>query len=126
MIIYLKLLLTAFFWGETFIAGRVVVVNAGPFSAAFLRFGIASVFLGLFVWRNNGNLPRLTLKQWVSVVCLGMTGVFAYNVFFFKGLGLIEAGRADGVTAYRHAVRLYGNIFDKPTGFLMDSNRTIN
>jgi len=99
MIIYLKLLLTAFFWGGTFIAGRVVVVNAGPFSAAFLRFGIASVFLGLFVWRNNGKLSRLTLKQWVAVACLGMTGVFAYNVFFFKGLGLIEAGRAAVIIA---------------------------
>lgn len=99
MIIYLKLLLTAFFWGGTFIAGRIVVVNAGPFSASFLRFGIASVFLGLFVWRNNGNLPRLTLKQWVSVTCLGITGVFAYNVFFFKGLDLIEAGRAAVIIA---------------------------
>ncbi|UCD32452.1 MAG: EamA family transporter, partial [Desulfobacterales bacterium] len=59
----------------------------------------ASVFLGLFVWRNNGNLFRLTIKQWVSVVCLGMTGVFAYNFFFFKGLGLIEAGRAAVIIA---------------------------
>ena len=99
MIIYSKLLLTAFFWGGTFIAGRVVTANAGPFSAAFLRFCIASVFLGLFVWRNNGNLSRLTVKQWVSVVCLGMTGVFAYNFFFFKGLGLIEAGRAAVIIA---------------------------
>lgn len=99
MIIYLKLLLTAFFWGGTFIAGRVIAGNVGPFSAAFLRFSIASVFLGLFVWRINGNLSRLTLKQWVSVMFLGMTGVFAYNVFFFKGLSLVEAGRAAVIIA---------------------------
>ncbi len=99
MIIYFKLLLTAFFWGGTFIAGRAIAGHVGPFSAAFLRFSIASVFLGLFVWRSKGNLSRLTLKQWVSVVFLGMTGVFAYNVFFFKGLSLVEAGRAAVIIA---------------------------
>jgi drug/metabolite transporter (DMT)-like permease len=99
MIIYLKLLLTAFFWGGTFIAGRVIAGHVGPFSAAFLRFSIASVFLGIFVWRTKGNFSRLTLKQWVSVVCLGMTGVFAYNVFFFKGLSFVEAGRAAVIIA---------------------------
>ena len=99
MIIYLKLLLTALFWGGTFIAGRAIAGNVGPFSAAFLRFCIASVFLGLFVWRTNNNLLPLTLKQWVSVFFLGMTGVFAYNVFFFKGLSLVEAGRAAVIIA---------------------------
>lgn len=99
MIIYFKLLLTAFFWGGTFIAGRMIAENVGPFSAAFLRFSIASVFLGVFIWRNNSNFPRLTPKQWVSILFLGMTGVFAYNVFFFKGLGLIEAGRAAVIIA---------------------------
>lgn len=99
MIIYLKLLLTAIFWGGTFIAGRAIAGHVGPFSAAFLRFSIASVFLGLFVWRIEGNLSRLTPKQWVSVVFLGMTGVFSYNVFFFKGLSLVEAGRAAVIIA---------------------------
>lgn len=99
MFIYLKLLLTAFFWGGTFIAGRVVAGHVGPFSAAFLRFSIASIFLGVFVWRTKGNLFRMTLKQWVSLGCLGMTGVFAYNVFFFKGLSLVEAGRAAVIIA---------------------------
>ena len=38
MKIYAKLLLTAIFWGGTFVAGRLVAQNAGPFSIAFLRF----------------------------------------------------------------------------------------
>ena len=33
------------------------------------------------------------------VALLGMTGVFAYNVLFFKGLRLIEAGRASLIVA---------------------------
>ena len=94
MIIYLKLILTAIFWGGTFIAGRIVARNVDPFSASFLRFALASLFLIVFVWKNEGRLPKIKKSQIVPVVLLGATGVFLYNVFFFKGLKLIEAGRA--------------------------------
>jgi drug/metabolite transporter (DMT)-like permease len=92
--VYIKLLLMAVFWGGTFIAGKVAAQRVGPFSAAFLRFVIASAFLCLVALRMEGRLPRLRRRQLLPVFLLGMTGVFAYNVFFFKGLKLIEAGRA--------------------------------
>lgn len=38
-------------------------------------------------------------KQIFPVILLGLTGVFAYNVFFFKGLRLIDAGRASIIIA---------------------------
>jgi len=93
-VVYIKLLLMAVFWGGTFIAGKIVAQNVGPYSAAFLRFAIASVFLCLAAIKMEGRLPRLRRRQLLPVFLLGMTGVFAYNVFFFKGLKLIEAGRA--------------------------------
>jgi drug/metabolite transporter (DMT)-like permease len=92
--VYFKLLLTAFFWGGTFIAGRSLAGSVGPYSAAFLRFVVASAFLVLLTVRIEGRMPKLTIKTTPWVVLLGMTGVFSYNVFFFKGLALIEAGRA--------------------------------
>ena len=55
--IYLKLLGMAVFWGGTFIAGKLAAQHVGPFSAAFLRFAIASVFLLLAAWRIEGRLP---------------------------------------------------------------------
>jgi len=55
--VYVKLLLTAIFWGGTFIAGRVVAKDVGPFSAAFLRFAIASVFLLLLTWKAKAHFP---------------------------------------------------------------------
>ena len=94
MHVYIKLFMAAVFWGGTFIAGRVVAADVGPFSAAFLRFLIASVFLFGIVRMKEGRLPRLSPHQIVPVVCLGLTGVLSYNVFFFKVLKLIEAGRA--------------------------------
>lgn len=94
-----KLLLTAFFWGGTFIAGRVVAVHVDPYSAAFLRFLIALVFLLVFTGRMEGKLPLLKKNQILPILLLGASGFFVYNVFFFKGLKLIEAGRAAIVIA---------------------------
>jgi drug/metabolite transporter (DMT)-like permease len=99
MLIYLKLFLTAVFWGGTFIAGRYITRDVGPFSAAFLRFAVASVLLLLLVRRSEGRLPSVQKGRIIPLILLGMTGVFAYNVFFFKGLKLIEAGRASVIIA---------------------------
>lgn len=98
--IYLKLVLTALFWGGTFIAGnRVARDFDNPFTIAFLRFALASVLLLALVRIKEGRFPSLSRGQIVLVVLLGMTGVFTYNVLFFKGLRLIEAGRAALIVA---------------------------
>ena len=94
MKIYLKLLLTAIFWGGTFVAGRLVTQNVGPYTIAFLRFTIASILLLLLTWRIEGKLPKLQQSQIIPVILLGIIGIFIYNVMFFKGLKIIEAGRA--------------------------------
>lgn len=99
MIIYGKLVLTAIFWGGTFVAARVVAQDVGPFSASFLRFFTASLFLIVIIIMKEGRLPRLRRHQVIPVVLLGMTGVFAYNVFFFLGMQTIAAGRASLIVA---------------------------
>jgi drug/metabolite transporter (DMT)-like permease len=99
MIIYLKLILTMIFWGGTFIAGRSLVQDVGPFSAAFFRFLTASFFLIFLVCRVEGKVSVPAKKQIIPLVLLGLTGVFLYNIFFFKGLKLIEAGRASVIIA---------------------------
>ncbi|MGM0428652.1 MAG: DMT family transporter, partial [Thermodesulfobacteriota bacterium] len=100
MLVYLELIFTAIFWGGTFVAGRIVAPEVGPFSAAFLRFLTASVCLLALNWRSYGggmSLPDRRLL--ISLFLLGLTGVFSYNVFFFMGLERIEAGRASLIIA---------------------------
>ena len=99
VVIYIKLLVTAFLWGGTFIAGRVVAKNVGPFSAAFLRFAVASIFLLFITYKIEKRLPPVRKGQVIPLILLGMTGVFSYNVFFFKGLKIIHAGRAAVIIA---------------------------
>ncbi len=97
--VYIKLMLTAIFWGGTFIAGRIVAQNVGPFSAAFFRFAIASLCLLAYTYWKERRLPALPKQQLGLLLLLGLTGIFAYNVFFLKGLKLIEAGRASVIVA---------------------------
>lgn len=114
MLTYIKLLLTAFLWGGTFIAGRVVSRNIDPYSAAFVRFAIASFFLLILIRWKEGRLPVLNLKQLVFMVTLGLSGVFAYNIFFFTGLKTVSAGRASLIIALNPIViSLSSSIFFK-------------
>ncbi len=120
LIIYLKLFLTAVFWGGTFIAGRVVAREVGPYSTAFFRFVIACLFLLALTWRENRGLPGIKKAQIIPILLLGATGVFAYNVFFLKGLKLITAGRAALIIANNPVViaLLAGWFFKEKLGLI--------
>lgn len=96
---YGKLLLTATFWGGTFIAGRLLADSVAPFAAAFFRFFLASLCLYAIVFRREGRVPMPARGQVWPLILLGMTGVFAYNVCFFNGLQLVPAGRASIIIA---------------------------
>jgi drug/metabolite transporter (DMT)-like permease len=98
-VLYCKLTLTAVFWGGTFVAGRLIAREAAPFSAAFLRFAVASSFLLSFVFRVHGRFPGIAPRQLPALVLLGLTGILAYNFFFFSGLKTITASRASLIIA---------------------------
>ncbi|KPJ76300.1 MAG: hypothetical protein AMJ54_12200 [Deltaproteobacteria bacterium SG8_13] len=99
MWVYFKLLLTAIFWGGTFIAGRILVADVGPYSASFLRFAVATICLALICCRIEGRFPRVVGRRIAGLVLLALTGVFAYNILFFNGLKTVEAGRAAVIIA---------------------------
>jgi drug/metabolite transporter (DMT)-like permease len=113
MSVYFKLVLTAIIWGGTFIAGRIIAQNMGAFSAAFWRFIIASIVL-LFMINKEGGLPRLKKEQIPAIFCLGLSGIFAYNAFFFFGLQLITASRAALIIALNPvAIALSAALFSR-------------
>ncbi len=96
---YFKLFLTAFLWGGTFIAGKGIAGNVDPYSAAFLRFAIASAFLIFLTRKIEGRLPGINRGQAINILFLGLTGIFAYNILFFTGLSMINANRASLIIA---------------------------
>ena len=76
--IYIKLLLTAFFWGGTWIAGRVAVQEASPLAVASWRFFVATLVLGALFIHREGR-PQWSFQDWLKLSLLGLTGVFLYN-----------------------------------------------
>jgi drug/metabolite transporter (DMT)-like permease len=94
MLTHIKLLLTALFWGGTFIAGRVIARDLNAYDAAFLRFTLAVIFLAIVIAIAEKKIIDVKARSIVPLILLGLTGIFAYNIFFFKGLYYIQAGRA--------------------------------
>jgi drug/metabolite transporter (DMT)-like permease len=102
--VYLKLVLTTFFWGGTFVAARFAVGEAPPFFAASCRFLIASLTLvPLATWQAHREGRRFPLpanfRQLAGLFSLGLTGVFLYNAVFFTGLKLTTASNGALIVA---------------------------
>ncbi len=105
-------------WGGTFITGRLAVQTVGVFSAAFLRFAIASLLL-LIIQHHQKSSPissppfpmglggsslkkstkRSTKRSTIGILLMGFTGIFAYNAFFLGGLQILPASRASLIVA---------------------------
>ena len=96
---YVRLVLAMVFWGGTFIAAKPVSLELGPYSAAFIRFLMASLVLIALLIHREGRAPGLKGRQVLTVALLGLTGIFSYNVLFFSALKTTEAGRAALVIA---------------------------
>jgi len=103
--VYIKLVMTTFFWGGTFVAGKWAVGEAPPFFVAFLRFAIASsVLWALVAWRRRGSDERFPVPeggaQWAGLFFLGLTGVFLYNFVFLTGLSWTSATNGSLIVAF--------------------------
>lgn len=100
------------FWGGTFIAAKPVAQELGPYSAAFVRFLMASLILVALVLQREGRAPALNGRQVMAIALLGLTGIFSYNVLFFSALKTAEAGRAALIIASNPVfIALFSSIF---------------
>ena len=92
--LYPKLVLMAVFWSGVFPAVNILLKSMGLFTSVFLRFGLAALLLLAILLVKEGRFPRLTPRESVLVVGLGLLGITVYNVLFTWGLALVEASRA--------------------------------
>ncbi|TDC22368.1 DMT family transporter [Streptomyces sp. 8K308] len=90
---YLKLGASAFFWGGSAIAGKLVMDELGPASTTFLRFGGAAVLLLAIVPLARLSL-RVGLREHLQYATLGLIGVTLCYYFYFRGLQASSAFNA--------------------------------
>lgn len=92
--LYLKLVAMAVLWSGVFPAVSITLQSMGLFTSVFLRFGLASLILLALLRLREGRFPRLSPRESVLVVVLGLVGITVYNCLFAYGLSLVEASRA--------------------------------
>jgi drug/metabolite transporter (DMT)-like permease len=93
-VLYVKLTLMAVLWSGVFPAVSITLQSMGLFTSVFLRFGLASLILLALLRLREGRFPRLSPRESVLVVVLGLVGITVYNCLFAYGLSLVEASRA--------------------------------
>ena len=94
-----KLALVALIWAASFTAGRIAVSEMSPQTVGVWRYVIACVALTVALIALEGGFPRLSRKQCIGVVLLGVTGVFVYNLCFLYGIRTVPASRAALIVA---------------------------
>lgn len=81
-------------WSGVFPAISILLKSMGLFTSVFLRFACAAVVLLVLLWLRERRLPRLSPRECVMVIGLGLLGITLYNTMFTAGLALVEASRA--------------------------------
>lgn len=104
MSIYAMLAITVVFWAGSFSAAKVAVEHLPPFVAAFARFAGASLILMPLALVSAGGKAVPQKKNWPLLAVLGLTGVFAYNIFFMIGLRYTTASNAALIVGTNPAV----------------------
>ena len=103
---YAKLVAVPAIWGGTFIAGRILALAVPAAVGALLRYLVALVALLVAARWLEGGLPRLTRRQVLGTLLLGLTGILAYNLFFLGALARLPASRTSLIIALNPVVTI--------------------
>ena len=82
----LLIILTTFFWGTNFNAGKIVVTHVMPLTASAIRFFIAAVVMLIICLPHIKSLPGIFKKNALMFILLGVIGVAGFNGLFLLGL----------------------------------------
>jgi drug/metabolite transporter (DMT)-like permease len=103
---YARLIAVPAIWGGTFVAGKHVVAVLSPTMGSFARYIVACVALLVAAFVLEGGLPKLSRRQWIATLVLGIVGVFAYNLFFMAALERVPGSRAALIIALNPVITI--------------------
>ncbi|MCJ7826142.1 DMT family transporter [Patescibacteria group bacterium] len=83
----LALIIANVIWGFASPIFKWSLTNIPPFTLAFWRFFLASIFLGIFLASTKQlEIPTLNKKHWFKLIWYALTGITGNIIFFFLGL----------------------------------------
>lgn len=87
---YLFLFLPPFFWSTNFIVGKALVGQVPPWTLNTGRFVVSTLLLvPLLLYR--GERPSVSKQNFVPLILMSLTGVFAFNAVLYIGLNFTTA-----------------------------------
>jgi len=98
-LIYLLMVITAFFWSGAFIAGKYGVQEFSPASLTFFRFLIASIIIFVIMVKYEKKDWHLKKEDWKVILYLGTVGMIGYHVLFFGALKYTTSTNASIIAA---------------------------
>lgn len=101
---YAALFTAPILWGGALVAGRVISAEIPPASAAFIRFVITTIVLGMVVFLKEKRIPLPSRKLLPPLILAGASGVALFNLFLFAALSTVSAGRSAVIMAMTPAV----------------------
>ncbi|RDE11939.1 MAG: hypothetical protein C4K47_08900 [Candidatus Thorarchaeota archaeon] len=112
---YTFLILTMFFWGGSWVSGKIIVTTAPAFTIGFLRFLLASILLVPAAFLSNSHrsngITRHTLMQYAA---MGFIGIFGYGIFFLTGMRFTTAAQGSIIAGINPAsVSLWAHVVHK-------------
>lgn len=82
----LATLLAAVFWGTNFEATRLVLLDLPPWTAAALRFSLATVIILVWLAVSRGIDGRVLRRNALAFTLLGLIGITGFNAALFLGM----------------------------------------
>ncbi len=92
-LIHVQLFIVAIIWGLGWPAGRVVATDILPFTAAWIRYVIATVCFLIFL-RFTGQWMLPNKFEWKRIFLIGFFSTCVYQAFFMIGMQYTAAGDA--------------------------------
>lgn len=111
---YIKLIVTALFWGGAFFAAKESLKTTPPIVVACVRFLIAGcILLAAAVYLKA--LPGFGNRAlWKNLFILAFSGIFLYNICFFSGLKLTDSVNGSLIVAGNPGITaLLNRIFNR-------------
>jgi drug/metabolite transporter (DMT)-like permease len=92
--VIVALIVTILLWASAFAVIRSAVEAYPPIAMALLRFGVASVFLGLYVAATRTRVRLRRKRDLVPLLACGVLGVSIYHPLLNYGERVVSAGAA--------------------------------
>lgn len=90
-LVYLMVTTSAFFWGANFVLAGSVLADLPPLWAAAFRFVLGAALMLAIALRQGDDLIGLAKRHAGAYLLLGVVGIAAFNLLFFRAMQTTSA-----------------------------------